>query len=75
MKKTANKDTVRIHLEISQKCRETLEQLSKQTDVSLSDVIRKSLAIYDMMVRETTNGQVVILKDQKTGRERELLIV
>ena len=76
MTTTTQKDvkrSVRVNLEMSSKCRETLEELSELTDASYSEVLRRALAIYDLLVRETQTGAKIVLKT-KEG-EREVILV
>ena len=76
MTATTKKDvkrSVRVNLEMSSKCRETLEELSELTDASYSEVLRRALAVYDLLVRESQAGAKIVLKT-KEG-EREVILV
>jgi hypothetical protein len=47
--------------------------MSEETDSSLSEVVRKSLAVYDLIRSEVQNGGTVIIRTE--GGEKELVIV
>lgn len=63
------KRSVRVNLEMSSKCRETLEELSELTDQSYSEVLRRALAIYDLLIHEKEAGAKLILKTKEADRE------
>ncbi len=56
-------------LELPAKAREKLERLSKETDQSLSEVIRRALATYDLLWTESQSGHSVILRGPEGERE------
>lgn len=64
---------VRMNLEMSPKVRQRLEYLSAETDLSLSEVLRKSLAVLDLLHKEVKGGAKVILRSD--DGERELVII
>jgi len=49
---------VRMTLELSPKVRERLQDLSAETDQSLSEVIRRALAVYDFILTESLSGNL-----------------
>ncbi len=67
------KRNVRVNLEMSSKCRETLEELSELTDASFSEVLRRSLAVYDLLIHETQAGAKIVLKTSEG--EREVILI
>jgi len=58
---------------MSQTVRLKLEALSDETDMSLSEVIRKSLAVYDLLWSETKKGGAIIIRTE--NGEKEVVIV
>lgn len=62
-----------MNLEMSLRVRERVEKLSELTDQSLSEVVRKSLAIYDLLLTETQEGGTIVIRT-KNG-EKEVVIV
>ena len=62
-----------MNLEMSQKVRERLERLSEENDLSLSEVLRKSLAIYDLLWSEKKKGSAVILRGPDGEKEIEFV--
>ena len=67
------KKSVRVHLDLNPKCRETLERLSESTSTSLSEVLRRSLALFDIVVQEQQSGGKVLIRNQEGEREIVLL--
>jgi hypothetical protein len=65
----------RLNLEMNEAVRDRLEELRDITQAdSLSEVIRKSLAVYDLLSAERANGAKTYLR-YKDGTERELVIL
>lgn len=62
-----------MNLEMSPQVREKLERLSEATDESLSQVVRRSLAIYDLLLSETDAGGTIVIR--RDGTEKEVMIV
>jgi len=56
-------------LELPPKAREKLESLSQRTDQSLSEVIRRALATYDLLFTESKKGNSVIIRSAEGDRE------
>lgn len=66
---------VRLNLDMPEALRLKLENLREQTDAeSLSEVIRRSLAVYDFLWQEKSKGATTIIKDED-GKERELVLL
>ena len=63
----------RMNLEMSRKVRDKLETLSDETDMSLAEVIRKSLAVYDLLWSEMKKGGTIVIRGP--DGEKELIIV
>ena len=62
-----------MNLEMSRNVRDKLETLSDETDLSLAEVIRKSLAVYDLLWSEMKKGGTIVIRGP--DGEKELLIV
>lgn len=69
----AKRQTVRMHLDLNAQCRDTLERLRDTTDTTLSEVVRRALALYDFVIREKESGSKVILRNADGDREVILL--
>jgi hypothetical protein len=69
------KSKVRLNLDLSPKVKDQLSELQTRTDAaSLVEVIRRALAVYDMLLdHEATNGKI-ILENADGTRERVRLI-
>ena len=70
----AKKNTVRMNLEMSQQVRKKLEHISDTTDESLSQVVRRSVAIYEMLLNEKSSGGVILIR-ASDGTEKQVVIV
>ena len=64
---------VRMNLDMNPSTRDCLERLSEATDTSMSEVLRKSIAIYDLIQREQEGGGTVVVRNG--DREKEIAIV
>ena len=64
---------VRMNLEMSQAVRDRLETLSDETDMNLSEVVRKSLAVFDLLWGESKQGGTIVIRGPQG--EREVIIV
>jgi hypothetical protein len=71
-----SEDRTRLHIDVPTNVKDRLEELRIATNAeSLGEVFRRALAVYDMVVTETTEKKSrVVLRDEK-GREREVVIV
>jgi hypothetical protein len=56
-------------LELPPKAREKLERLSHETDQSLSEVIRRALALYALVGAEAMAGNKLIIRSRNGERE------
>lgn len=66
--------TSRLTLEMPEAVRKQMEHLKDQTHAqSLSEVIRRALAVYDLLRKATAEGSQIVLHAQNGG-ERELVI-
>ncbi|HVW24137.1 MAG TPA: hypothetical protein VHC69_02135 [Polyangiaceae bacterium] len=60
-------------MELTERVRDRLERLRQQTEAdSLTEVIRRALTLYDMVVNDS-NGRVVIRS--KEGVEQEIVVL
>jgi hypothetical protein len=65
---------VRMTLELSERQRERLEEVGAATDASFSNVIRRAVDLYKILIDETRAGSHVVIR-AKDGTEREVLIL
>lgn len=66
--------TRRLNLEMDARVRERLESLCVETGAdSLTEVIRRSLAVYDYLWAEKSNGAKLIVKSDNDEKEVVLL--
>ena len=65
---------IRLNLELAAKVRTRMEQLRDETGAhSLTEVVCKSLAVYDYIWGEKKNGAKVIIQDSQGTRELVIL--
>ena len=70
------KETRRLNLEMSREARERLERLRDATDAdSLSEVVRKSLALYERLWQEWEAGGQLVIRHDSDDRERLLMVL
>jgi hypothetical protein len=66
---------VRLNLEMSETVRHKLEDLQRRTDApSLSEVIRKALAVYDLVWSAVDEGRQIVIRDDD-GAEQTVILV
>lgn len=70
----AKKKVVRMNLEMSPQVRKKLEKISDQTDESLSQVVRRSVAVYEMLLAETSAGGEIVIR-ASDGTEKRVVLV
>lgn len=66
---TEPKRPARMTLELPPKARGKLERLALETDQSLSEVIRRALALYDLVGAEAMAGNRLIIRGREGERE------
>ena len=64
----------RLNLDMSADVTERMAWLCEQTDGNRSDVIRKGLRIYELMLRELGEGGEVVIR-YPCGKEKVVLFV
>ena len=65
---------IRLNLEVSQSVRERLENLKNETEAdSLTEVIRRALAVYELLWDQRKSGGKTIVRHDDV--EREIIIV
>jgi hypothetical protein len=70
------KTKTRLNLELPERIRVRLEDLRTMSESdSLTEVIRRALALYDVVLTSTKrDGQKIFLRD-KDGTEREIFVI
>jgi len=67
-------DTERLNLVVSTTVRERLESLRDETEAeSMTQVIRRALAVYDFLCQERKRGAKLMVKSEDGERELVLL--
>lgn len=76
MEDTLSKSKVRLNLDISPKVKDQLLDLQKRSDaVSLVEVIRRAVAVYDMFLDHEERGGRTILENKDGSKERVRLLL
>lgn len=69
------KKTRRLNLELSAQARERLESLKERSDLStMTDVVKRSLFLYDVMLKHQNAGGFIVLQGKDGSEERLLLL-
>jgi hypothetical protein len=67
---------VRLTIDLPARSRERLERLREETEAdSLTEVIRRALAVYEQLQRTQRHGGAIILRSRNGLPDRELVIV
>lgn len=70
MPRTTNIERIHLHLVISTAVKKRLEALQTMTEAeSLTEVIRRALAVYEALIEVRNRGGRVILEDEKRKSE------
>jgi hypothetical protein len=65
----------RLNLELPEAQNQRLETLREKTEAaSLTQVIQRALAVYDLVMSEKFKGSTVIIRDAE-GKDRELILM
>lgn len=68
-------EPARLNLKMSQATRQQLEHLQVRTGAdTLTEVIRRALAVYDLLIEEKDKGATPVLRSED-GKERELVLL
>ncbi|GEM_PF-6104657 len=74
--KVSDRETRRLSLKISKLVSDRIELLVDKTDAdSLTEVIRRSIAIYDHLINETSEGKAELILRSPDGEEKTVLIL
>ena len=58
-----------MNLEMSLESRKNLQSLSDEADCSLAEVIRRSLAVYELLRSEMKKGGKIVIRNGEDERE------
>jgi hypothetical protein len=65
----------RLNFEVPKKVRDQLDDLVKRSAASsFTEVVRRALALYDLVLEHSANGGDLVLRD-KTGREQTVKLL
>ncbi len=70
----SNRPKTRLNLEVSKSVRERMERLKDETEAdSLTEVIRRALAVYELLWDQRKDGWETVVR--RNGTERSVLII
>ncbi len=76
MPRTPNNPKTRLSLEMSEQARTMLEGLRAKTDAdSMAEVIRRALAVYDLVWTAKEKGKTLFLRGVAEGDEERVVIL
>ncbi len=65
-----------VHIKLSDKAIKELEGLKRELELpSIAEVIRSSISINKFLQKEKEKGNDIILRNKKTGSERNIVIL
>jgi hypothetical protein len=68
-------ERVRLNLELSKQVYDQMQTLQKRSDAtSLTEVIRRALALYDVITEHVSDGGKIVLRD-KDGNDENVRLV
>lgn len=67
MATSAEREKVRLSLDVSPELYQLLESLAKRTDESKSDVLRKAIVLMDVAVKASQEGKRLLVEEQSRG--------
>ncbi|MDD5015372.1 MAG: hypothetical protein PHW73_09820 [Atribacterota bacterium] len=70
------KEKIKLQVEISKEAQNEIETMKRRLNLgSISDVIRSSLKLRQYLELEKQAGNEVIIRDKKTGKEKEVVFI
>ena len=63
-----------LQVRLSDEVHETLQEIARERQTSLADIVRESLEVYGMGVMYAKEGKHLVWEDPISGRRAELLI-
>ena len=70
-----NTEIVRLNVNLNAATADALKKLSEEQGVSLTEVVRRAISLYDFIDDERRSGNRVQMTDPKTGTVRELILM
>ena len=57
---------------MSAKTAKNLKQLADEKGISLTEVVRRAITVYESIENEVKDGKILLIHDPITGKDREL---
>ena len=74
-RRASTTEKVRLNLNLSKRVNDRLEELRDETDAdSITEVIRRSIAVYDHLLSEHKDNKAEIVLRLANGEERQLVL-
>lgn len=71
----ANTDIVRLNVNLNSATADTLKRLSDEQGVSLTEVVRRAISVYNFIDQERRSGNRIQTTDPDKGDVRELILM
>lgn len=71
----ANTDIVRLNVNLNAATAEALKRMSEEQGVSLTEVVRRAISVYNFIDEEQRNGNRIQTADPEKGAVRELILM
>jgi hypothetical protein len=70
-----NMNLTRLTVNINQPTKLALKELSASESVTITEVVRRSISIYRLLVSETKAGRQIVTMDSDGKNKRELVLM
>jgi hypothetical protein len=75
LRSDTNTDIVRLNVNLNSATADALKKLSDEQGVSLTEVVRRAISLYDFIDGERRSGHRIQTTDPERGEVRELILM
>lgn len=75
MNQTAEQQLVRLNVNMNEKTALELREVAEGDRVSITEVVRRAIALYRYVRTETRNGRVLMIMDKDGSRRSEIVLM
>ncbi len=69
----SKKNTKRLNVNISNALSDTLDNLAELEETSKTDILRKAIALFDLVIKEREKGGKLIVVDEENNIKKEII--
>ena len=73
MANSTKKNTKRLNVNISNALSNTLDNLADAEGTSKTDILRKAIALFDLVIKEREKGGKLIVVDEENNVRKEII--